>query len=89
MSKTSSLLFGVLGAAAAGVVVGLLIAPDKGTETRKKISKKSADIKDQVNKMVQSGKEYINDVIASVSKESEDLKEEAEMHFNRVKAEVN
>jgi gas vesicle protein len=89
MSKTSNLLLGVLGAAAAGVVIGLLIAPDKGSETRKKISKKTADIKDQVTKAVQSGKDYLSDVAASVTKESEGMKHDAVAHFDRVKSEIN
>jgi len=35
----SKLLLGILGAAAAGVVIGLLVAPEKGTEMRRRIRK--------------------------------------------------
>ena len=86
--KTSTLLFTVLGAAAAGVVVGLLIAPDKGTETRKKLSKKTEDWRNQVNNLIQTGKDYINDVTGTVKNEAEGLEQDAENRYNRVKSDV-
>ena len=86
--KTSTLLITVLGAAAAGVVVGLLIAPDKGSETRKKISKKTEDWRNQVNNLIQTGKDYINDVAGTVKNEAEGLQEDAENRYNRVSTEL-
>ena len=40
MTTTSKIALGILGAAAAGVVIGLLLAPEKGSEMRQKIKKK-------------------------------------------------
>ncbi len=37
MTTKSKVLLGILGAAAAGVAIGLLTAPDKGVETRKRL----------------------------------------------------
>jgi gas vesicle protein len=88
MSKTSKVLLGVLGAAAAGVVVGLLIAPEKGAETRKKISKKTKDWKDQVNNLIKTGKDYITDVSETIAEEGEGLKNDAQKRYNRVKDEA-
>ena len=39
--KSSNVLLGIVGGLAAGAVLGVLFAPDKGTNTRKKIAKKS------------------------------------------------
>lgn len=39
--NTGKLIIGTLLGAAAGVMVGLLVAPEKGVETRKKISEMS------------------------------------------------
>jgi len=41
MTTKSKIILGLVGAAAAGVVVGLLLAPEKGTEIRSKISQKA------------------------------------------------
>ncbi len=45
-----------LGGAAAGAVVALLFAPDKGEETRKKIGKAVADGKERAGELYQTGK---------------------------------
>jgi gas vesicle protein len=44
----------------AGILVGILFAPDKGSETRKKISKKGKDLKDQFNDFVDSVSEQFH-----------------------------
>ena len=41
MTTKSKIILGLVGAAAAGVVVGLLLAPEKGTEIRSRISSKA------------------------------------------------
>ena len=43
MANTKTLL-GFLAGAAVGALAGILLAPDKGSETRKKISKKTGDL---------------------------------------------
>ncbi len=46
--KTNNSILGVLGGIGIGVALGVLFAPDKGTETRRKIGKKSTDLSDEI-----------------------------------------
>jgi gas vesicle protein len=48
MTTTSKILLGVVGAAAAGVVIGLLIAPEKGSEMRKRVKKTAGEWADNL-----------------------------------------
>lgn len=43
MNTKSKVILGLVGAAAAGVLVGLLLAPEKGTDMRKKIGQTAGD----------------------------------------------
>ena len=43
MTTKSKIILGLVGAAAAGVIVGLLIAPEKGTDLRKKVKDTAGD----------------------------------------------
>ena len=57
MTTGSKVFLGILGAAAAGVAIGLLIAPEKGSETRKRIAKTTGDWADQLSNLFKNGRE--------------------------------
>ena len=42
MTTKSKIVLGIVGAAAAGVVVGLLLAPERGADMRKTIKKSAS-----------------------------------------------
>ncbi|MEP7108513.1 MAG: YtxH domain-containing protein [Ferruginibacter sp.] len=86
--NSGKLLTGVLIGAAAGAILGVLFAPDKGSETRGKISKKSSDLKNNV-------KDKINDLVDGISNHYENVKTDAEdgyaegkEKFNKIKSEA-
>lgn len=57
--RNSKLLIGFLAGAAVGGILGILLAPDKGTETRRKILEKGSEMADAV-------KDKFNDVVDGV-----------------------
>jgi len=48
MTTRGKIALGILGAAAAGVLIGLLIAPEKGSEVRKRIKRTTGTWVDNV-----------------------------------------
>ena len=59
MSGKTKLVLGLIGAAAAGVVVGLLLAPDNGPATRKKITSTASDWGSHLGDLFASAKEGV------------------------------
>lgn len=47
--NAGKLIAGILAGAAAGAILGVLFAPDKGEETRSKIVSKTSDMKEKFN----------------------------------------
>jgi gas vesicle protein len=50
MTNDQKVILGVICGAALGVVAGILLAPDSGEETRRKIASKAGDLKDDLTK---------------------------------------
>ena len=86
--KTSTLLLTVIGAAAAGVVVGLMIAPEKGTETRRILAQKAEDWKNKAGDLVKTGKDYVNDMKSSLKQSGQKMETEVENQFNKVNTDL-
>jgi len=67
--NSGKVLLGILAGVAAGGLLGILFAPEKGSKTRRNISKKSADYANAL-------KDQFNDFLESVSEKFEEVKEE-------------
>jgi gas vesicle protein len=96
MSDNTKILGALVLGAAAGAVIGLLFAPDKGSEIRKKIRSSAEDIIDQLSDKIDEGKEALSglrdkamskaeDLKNKATSKAEDLKTEAENDYNTVK----
>jgi gas vesicle protein len=68
--SSGKVLIGVLAGLAAGALLGVLFAPDKGSETRKKIVKKGED-------SVEGLREKLDELIKSFAEKFEAAKAEA------------
>lgn len=72
MNTKSKVILGLVGAAAAGVVVGLLLAPEKGTDTRQKITRTAGDWGTQLSDLFANAKEELNNLKNKGSKAAND-----------------
>lgn len=58
--KNNNLLLGIISGVAIGSILGVLFAPAKGSETRKKIRDKGSDLKDNFKNSVSKLSEKID-----------------------------
>ena len=85
MENSSKIILGLLGAAAAGIAIGMLMAPDKGSEIRKKISDKAGDLASRVGDLVSYGKEKFDEVAGTVTKQTDGIVNDTVKRTERVK----
>jgi len=83
--NNTKVILGILGAAAAGLVVGMLIAPEKGSDMRRNLKQTADGWLDEVSNWVDKGKEYIDEVKNRASEESSSLASDAEEGIDTMK----
>ncbi len=66
MTTQSKIILGIIGAAAAGATIGMLCAPEKGSDLRRRISSTSDDLISQLADLFAAGKERINEMASDV-----------------------
>jgi gas vesicle protein len=82
--SSGKVVMGVLAGMAVGALLGVLFAPDKGSETRKKMAEKGGDmadgVKDKLNKLIDElnrkideAKAKVNDNTTNVTSTSEEM----------------
>jgi len=57
---------GFLVGAAVGGALGILLAPDKGSETRRKIKEKGADFGESISELGETIKDKVNEMVDGV-----------------------
>jgi gas vesicle protein len=85
MNNNTKLLVGILGAAAAGLVIGMMIAPEKGSDLRRNLKQTADGWIDELSNWVNKGKEYIDEVRSRASDEASALESEAEEGIDTMK----
>jgi gas vesicle protein len=78
--SSGKVLLGVVAGVAVGAALGVLFAPDKGWNTRKRISKKAEDIADDLREKFD---EFLDSISVKVDKAKEDFADISEK--NRAK----
>ena len=85
MSNDSKLLAGLIIGAAAGVAIGILIAPNSGKETRDNIKKKTDNLKDELEaKIAAIDKSSLNNIKETMN----DIKEGASEEYQNIAIKV-
>jgi gas vesicle protein len=78
MKTTGQILLGILAAASAGVVIGLLIAPEKGEDLRKDIKNSAGDLAKKLGDLLARGKEQYESLKSQLGEEADEIKQSAE-----------
>lgn len=85
MTTTTKVILGIVGAAAAGAVVGMLLAPDNGSEIRRKVKDTANDWACQLADLFAEGKSELQNLKSKGAKGARDVRNDAENSFNNAR----
>lgn len=89
MRNSGKIILGLLGAAAAGVAIGMLLAPEKGSEIRRRIGEKAGDLASRVSDLVSYGKDKLDEMASAVTEQADGLLKDATRRGEKVKESVS
>ena len=87
--RTTNILLGFIVGTAVGATLGMLFAPEKGTETHRKLSEKSNDLADNIKDKFGDLVDGVKEKFSTVKSEAEDVAEKGYTAYNRKKTEFN
>ena len=83
--SSSKLLAGILVGAAAGAVLGILFAPDKGSETRKKIADSTSDLGDNLKTKFSEMTDSLKEKYESIRGDANEMLQKGKSYTEDVK----
>lgn len=88
MSKNSNVVLGIITAAAAGAVIGMLFAPDKGTDLREKVRGTVNDLASDLLDAIKNKREQYAGMGEEIKDAAQNLKAKAVGKFAEAKDHV-
>jgi gas vesicle protein len=85
--KTDKVVLGILGGVAAGALLGILFAPEKGDKTRKRLMDKSNDYADELKDKLDTLLGTMTNKYEKIWKEGESLLSQGKSKFEDMKSE--
>ena len=85
MTSTTKVVLGIIGAAAAGAVIGMLLAPEKGSDIRQKVKDAANDWACQLADFFAEGKTELGNLTNKATRKAKDLAGQAEDRYNNVR----
>jgi gas vesicle protein len=79
MTNTAKIITAIAAGAVAGAVLGVLFAPDKGTETRRKVSEEGKRLAQTLREKFNRMKERSDDVVGTIQESIDELEAKANM----------
>lgn len=76
--KTANAIMGMAAAAMVGAAIGMLMAPDKGTELQKKLKDAASKLLDDVTNLVSTGKQVAKEARVAAEQEMVGMKSNLE-----------
>ena len=82
MANGGKLIAALLLGAAAGAVLGVLFAPEKGSDTRKKMAGRATELGDELRQRFNKSKDSVNDLKERMAGKAEDVKNSTHARTN-------
>jgi gas vesicle protein len=78
MNSSTKVIIGIIGAAAAGAVIGMLLAPEKGSDIRQRVKDAANDWACQLADLFAEGKTELNNLASKAGRKANDFAGQAE-----------
>lgn len=85
MTSGAKTILGLLAVGAAGVAVGMLLAPQKGSDTRSSIKDTISDLSDKLTDFISDGKEKLADATEEIRTHANNAKKEVKAGIDHTK----